>query len=77
MFMEYGERELKRDCDGPDVVELQLRLAGFRGTALDGDFGPGTERQVMSFQHDFMKLPAPTVVVDRATMQAIDKFADD
>ena len=74
--MDYGERELKRDCDGPDVVELQIRLAGFRGTLPDGGFGPGTERQVMSFQRDCMKLPAPTGIVDRATLQAIDAFAD-
>jgi len=42
--MECGERELKRGSKGPDVAELQLRLAGFRGTVPDGDFGPGTER---------------------------------
>jgi len=35
---------------GDDVVELQLRLAGFRGTLLDGDFGPGTELQAKVFQ---------------------------
>jgi hypothetical protein len=71
---DYGGRELKRGCQGADVAELQLRLAGFRGTVPDGDFGPGTERQVMSFQSDVMKVP-PTGVVDRATMQAIDDFA--
>lgn len=72
--MDYGERELKRGCQGPDVAELQLRLAGFRGTVPDGDFGPGTERQVMSFQSDFMKAPA-SGVADRATLRAIDRFA--
>jgi len=30
--MEYGEPDLKRGCKGPEVGELQLRLAGFRGT---------------------------------------------
>lgn len=74
MDFQYGERELKRKCKGPDVAELQLRLAGFRGTVPDGDFGPGTERQVMTFQSDFMGV-APTGVVDRATMRAIDAFA--
>ena len=73
--MEYGERQLERGCKGPDVVELQIRLAGFRGTLLDGDFGPGTERQVMSFQRDFMKMKSPTGVVDRKTMEAIDQLA--
>ena len=72
--MEYGERELKRDCKGADVAELQIRLAGFRGTVPDGDFGPGTERQVMSFQLDFMN-GAPTGVVAGATWGAIDAFA--
>jgi hypothetical protein len=71
----YGERELKRGCNGPDVVELQIRLAGFCGTVPDGEFGPGTERQVMNFQRDYMKRRTPTGVVDRATMRAIDRFA--
>ena len=74
MDFQYGERQLERRCKGPDVEELQLRLAGFRGTVPDGDFGPGTERQVMTFQQDFMKI-APTGVVDRATLRAIDDFA--
>ena len=72
--MEYGERELKRGCKGADVAELQLRLAGFRGTVPDGDFGPGTERQVMTFQANFMGAPE-TGIVDRSTMRAIDGFA--
>jgi hypothetical protein len=75
--MEYGERELKRECEGPDVAELQLRLAGFRGTMPDGEFGPGTERQVINFQRDYMKLAQPSGRADAATLRAIDKFADD
>jgi hypothetical protein len=74
--MEYAERELKRDCEGPDVAELQLRLAGFRGTMPDGEFGPGTERQVMNFQRDYMKVAAPSGKADAATLRAIDRFAD-
>lgn len=74
--MEYGERELRRACKGPDVVELQIRLAGFRGTVPDGDFGPGTERQVMSFQRDYMQLAEPSGIADGATLRAIDRFAD-
>ena len=73
--MEYGERELKRGLMGPDVGELQIRLAGFRGTVPDGDFGPGTERQVMSFQRDYMKMRAPSGVAGRATLLAIDGLA--
>ena len=72
----YGERVLRNGDGGPDVAELQTRLAGFRGTLPDGDFGPGTERQVRSFQRDVMRLAAPTGVVDRATFEAIDAFAD-
>jgi hypothetical protein len=75
--VEYGERELKRNCEGPDVAELQTRLAGFRGTLPDGDFGPGTERQVMSFQRDYMKMRQPTGIAGRATIKAIDEFAGD
>jgi hypothetical protein len=71
----YGERPLARGCQGADVVELQIRLAGFRGTLPDGEFGPGTERQVMSFQRDFMKMKSPSGIVDRRTMLAIDRFA--
>jgi hypothetical protein len=73
--MEYGERELVRGCNGPDVVELQVRLAGFRGTLPDGDFGPGTERQVRTFQRDYMGTTDPDGRVDAVTMQAIDEFA--
>lgn len=73
--MDYGERELKRGCKGPDVAELQLRLAGFRGTVPDGDFGPGTERQVMNFRRDFMGEVRPSGVVDRDALRAIDRFA--
>ena len=72
--MEYGEREIRLGCKGADVVELQIRLAGFRGTLPDGDFGPGTELQAVGFQRDWMKMPRPTGIVDRATMKAIDRF---
>ncbi|MCF4970664.1 hypothetical protein CV014_27975, partial [Nostoc sp. CMAA1605] len=73
--MPYGDRILKQGLDGDDVVELQVRLAGFRGTLPDGDFGSGTELQVKVFQADVMKMATPTGVVDRATFQAIDQLA--
>ena len=63
---------MKRARKGADLAELQLRLAGFRGTVPDGDFGPGIERQVMNFRRDFMGEARPSGVVDRAAMQAID-----
>ena len=74
--MEYGKRVLQRGAEGPDVTELQIRLAGFAGGGPDGDFGPGTERQVIAFQRDFMKMPKPTGIVARATFSAIDRLAD-
>lgn len=73
--MPYGDRILKQGLNGDDVVELQVRLAGFRGTLPDGDFGSGTELQVKVFQADVMKMATPTGVVDRATFQAIDQLA--
>lgn len=73
--MAYGDRILQQGVKGDDVVELQVRLAGFRGTLPDGDFGSGTELQVKRFQADVMKLATPTGIVDRATFQAIDDFA--
>jgi hypothetical protein len=74
--MEYGERVLQKHLKGDDVAELQIRLAGFRGTVPDGDFGPGTELQVITFQRDYMKMATPTGIVDRRTMEKIDEFAD-
>lgn len=72
----YGSRLLQKNTFGSDAAELQIRLAGFRGTVPDGDFGPGTERQVMSFQRDYMKLRQPSGIVDRKTMLAIDEFGE-
>ena len=59
--MGYGERDLVRGAGGEDVVELQMRLAGFRGTVPDGGFGPGTELQVTSFQRDWMERGQPEI----------------
>jgi hypothetical protein len=74
--MIYASRILRRDTKGPDVQELQMRLAAFRGTVPDGDFGPGTELQVRKFQEHFMQMPQPSGVVDGDTFRAIDSFAD-
>ena len=75
--MAYGDTPLQRGSEGDDVVELQMRLAGFRGTVPDGDFGPGSELQVVSFQRDYMKAEAPSGNVDAETFAAIDQFAKD
>lgn len=76
LFVQYGERVIRKGLKGPDVRELQIRLAGFRGTIPDADFGPGTELQVVRFQRDFMKMAGATGEVDAVTMEAIDRFAE-
>jgi len=74
--MEYGQRVMQQGMDGDDVQELQIRLAGFRGTTPDGDFGPGTALQVVQFQRDVMNMASPTGIADRETLLAIDAFAE-
>jgi hypothetical protein len=73
--MTYGNAPLQKGSEGDEVVELQMRLAGFRGTLPDGDFGPGTELQVVKFQQDYMNRDRPDGVVDAETFAAIDRFA--
>lgn len=73
--MTFGKSALKRGKTGDDVVELQMRLAGFRGTLPDGIFGPGTELQVVQFQSDYMKMAQPSGVADKETLAATDRFA--
>jgi hypothetical protein len=70
----FGDVALKRGDTGSAVVELQLRLAGFRGTLWDGKYGPGTELQVVGFQRDYMQQAAPTGQADRATLAALLRF---
>src|SRR5215470_9110160 len=72
--MAYGDRELKSGDNGPDVVELQIRLAGFRGTVPDGNFGAGTQLQVVKFQQDFMGMANTTGVADADTFAQIRAF---
>jgi hypothetical protein len=72
--MAYRDRPLAQNDKGDDVIELQMRLAGFKGTVPDGDFGPGTLKQVTAFQSEWMKMAQPTGLVDDATFDAIDAF---
>jgi len=74
--MKFGERTLRIRTKGKDVQELQLRLAGFKGTVWDGDFGPGTKLQVTTFQKDFMKISRPDGIVGPNTFKALDRFAE-
>ncbi len=54
----YGwSRTLRQGMTGSDVVELQIRVAGYAAdsarqtrVAIDGDFGPGTAAAVRRFQ---------------------------
>lgn len=71
--MAWGD-PLTRGDKGVEVVELQMRLAGFRGTLPDGDYGPGTELQVMTFQRDVMGQATPSGHADAATLAAIAAF---
>jgi Putative peptidoglycan binding domain len=73
--MRSSSLPLQSAATGSDVVELQIRLAGFRGTLWDGEFGPGTELQVVAFQRDYMGLDRPNGVVDLNTLNAIERFA--
>jgi hypothetical protein len=74
--MAWGDK-LERGRTGKDVIELQLRLSGFRGTLWDGKFGPGTELQVVSFQRDFMRQKSPTGRVDTKTFDGLEQLASD
>jgi peptidoglycan hydrolase-like protein with peptidoglycan-binding domain len=67
-------KPLRREDKGPAVTELQMRLAGFRGTIPDGDYGPGTELQVKAFQSLYMRQEAASGTADEETMQAIAEF---
>lgn len=60
-------------------MELQLRLAGFRGTVWDGRFGPGTELQVVTFQRDVMReqAPEPDGVAGPKIFRALEQFIRD
>lgn len=71
--MAWGD-PLKRGDKNADVTELQMRLAGFRGTVPDSDYGPGTELQVVTFQRDVMGMKKPTGAADAATIAAIGAF---
>ncbi|MGV3572454.1 MAG: peptidoglycan-binding domain-containing protein [Ramlibacter sp.] len=71
----YGTRELDFGCEGADVAELQLRLAGFKGTVPDGRFGEASREQVKAFQADVMGIFAASGKVDADTFHAIDRFA--
>jgi len=67
---------LERGARNEAVVELQMRLAGFRGTIPDGVYGPGTEMQVATFQRSYMQMETPTGQADTRTMESIADFGE-
>lgn len=73
--MIFDSENLSRGSKGVAVEELQIRLAGFRGTSWDGDFGPGTELQVITFQKEVMKAENPDGLVGPKVFAALENFA--
>jgi len=71
----FGSRLLQVNVTGDDVVELQIRLAGFKNAGSpNGIFSSKTKSQVMSFQKDYMDI-TPSGIVDKQTFDATDTFA--
>ena len=67
LFLSTKKRPtLKRGDKGGDVRELQVRLGGI---AVDGDFGPATERAVKAWQRHFCM--EATGVCDAKTWAAV------
>lgn len=68
-----GPSEVALGSEGMSVAELQRRLtdAGYPVGDIDGQFGPLTERALVSFQHQH-GLPA-TGIRDKATLDALDE----
>ena len=73
--MIFDSDVLSKDAPNWAIEELQLRLAGFRGTLWDGVYGSGTESQIIAFQKDYMKKDNPSGICDQETLQALDRFA--
>ena len=71
-FAAAGSLPLSKGARGDRAVAVQYGLArlGFPVGAVDGQFGPGTERAVKAFQAT-AQLPQ-TGVVDQATVKALD-----
>jgi len=73
--VKLGTNTLEKGNEGLEVVELQIRLSGFRCTVWDGEYGSGTELQVRTFQPDVMGMEEPTGIADTKTLKALKQFA--
>ena len=79
----FAAPTLRRDSHGHDVLLLQqkLKTIGYTITAIDGVFGPETERAVAEFQQrmndqydaglDVLDPSDLTSVIDAATVRAL------
>ena len=56
------------------IQDVQVKLAGFNGSAFDGVTGPGTEKQIKQFQTDFMKI-TPTGLITEELSKALKQFS--
>ena len=59
---------------GKILQEINIRLAGFGGNVPSEDFTERTEKTVIQFQKDYMKIEEPSGEVDDKTLTAIDEF---
>ncbi len=75
-WFEVNESRLYKKGDKGDVVrEINIRLAGFGGNVPSENFTKRTEKTVIQFQEDYMKID-PTGVVSEKELKAIDEFSD-
>ncbi len=61
---------------GNVVLEINIRLAGFGGLLPTDEYTEQTQKGVLQFQRDYMKMKNPSGEVDEKTLEAIDEFSD-
>ena len=73
--MRRMETVYRKGDKGSLILEINFRLAGFGGMLPSKEFTELTEKGVIQFQKDYMKI-TPTGEVDLKTLYAIDEFSD-
>jgi peptidoglycan hydrolase-like protein with peptidoglycan-binding domain len=71
-----GGKAVKKGDIGEIVEEINIRLAGFGGGPPGKEFDDLTERKVLQFQSEYMKIKKPTGIIDKETAKAIDEFGE-